>query len=203
MVAIVDAIAGAAAGRVEHRHRVGDAAIAADTLTKWGSAKETATYIANSEKILKVGPNYVAVTGNATFKMILRDYFQENADQIDLSGASEIFKTWNRLHAALKDRYFLLPEEDKEDALESSRMDVLIVNPNGIFGVSGHRTVQQFSKFYAYGSGSDYALGALWALYDRPGLSALQIARQAIVAAAEFDDGTALPVQAYTVRLKK
>jgi ATP-dependent protease HslVU (ClpYQ) peptidase subunit len=183
--------------------KAGVAAIAADTLTKWGSAKETATYIANSEKILKVGPNYVAVTGNATFKMILRDYFQENADQIDLSGASEIFKTWNRLHAALKDRYFLLPEEDKEDALESSRMDVLIVNPNGIFGVSGHRTVQEFSKFYAYGSGSDYALGALWALYDRPGLSALQIARQAIVAAAEFDDGTALPVQAYTVRLKK
>lgn len=183
--------------------KAGVAAIAADTLTKWGSAKETATYIANSEKILKVGSNYVAVTGNATFKMILRDYFQENVDQIQLANPAEIFKTWNRLHAALKDRYFLLPEEDKEDALESSRMDVLIVNPNGIFGVSGHRTVQEFSRFYAYGSGSDYALGALWALYDRPKLSSLQIARQAIEAAAEFDDGTALPVQAYTVRLKK
>lgn len=183
--------------------KAGVAAIAADTLTKWGSAKETATYIANSEKILRVGPNYVAVTGNATFKMILRDYFQENVDQIQLANPGEIFKTWNRLHAALKDRYFLLPEEDKEDALESSRMDVLIVNPNGIFGVSGHRTVQEFSKFYAYGSGSDYALGALWALYERPNLSSLQIARQAIEAAAEFDDGTALPVQAYTVRLKK
>jgi ATP-dependent protease HslVU (ClpYQ) peptidase subunit len=183
--------------------KAGIAAIAADTLTKWGSAKETATYIANSEKILKVGPSYVAVTGNATFKMILRDYFQENADQIELNNPAEIFKTWNRLHAALKDRYFLLPEEDKEDALESSRMDVLIVNPNGIFGVSGHRTVQEFSRFYAYGSGSDYALGALWALYERPNLSALQIARQAIEAAAEFDDGTALPLQSYTVRLKK
>jgi ATP-dependent protease HslVU (ClpYQ) peptidase subunit len=183
--------------------KAGVASIAADTLTKWGSAKETATYIANSEKILKVGTNYVAVTGNATFKLILRDYFLENIDQIQLGDPGEIFKTWNRLHAALKDRYFLLPEEDKEDALESSRMDVLIANPNGIFGVSGHRTVQEFSKFYAYGSGSDYALGALWALYDRPNLSSLQVARQAIEAAAEFDDGTALPVQAFTVRLKK
>jgi ATP-dependent protease HslVU (ClpYQ) peptidase subunit len=63
--------------------------------------------------------------------------------------------------------------------------------------------VQEFSRFYAYGSGSDYALGALWALYERPNLSALQIARQAIEAAAEFDDGTALPLQSYTVRLKK
>ena len=50
-------------------------AIAADTLTKWGSGKESAAYIANSEKILKIGANYIAVTGNATFKLILRDYF--------------------------------------------------------------------------------------------------------------------------------
>jgi ATP-dependent protease HslVU (ClpYQ) peptidase subunit len=178
------------------------AAIAADTLTKWGSAKETATYIANSEKILKVGESYVAVTGNATFKMILRDYFHEEAEQVQLDSATEIFRTWNRLHSVLKERYFVLPEEDKEDALESSRMDVLILNPNGIFGVSGHRTVQEFSKFYAYGSGSDYALGALWANFDRPNLGALQLVRRAIEAAAEFDDGTGPPVQAYTVRLR-
>jgi ATP-dependent protease HslVU (ClpYQ) peptidase subunit len=177
-------------------------AIAADTLTKWGSAKETATYITNSEKILKVGENYVAVTGNATFKMILRDYFQEGAEQIQLESPAQIFKTWNRLHSVLKERYFLLPEEDKEDALESSRMDVLILNPNGIFGVSGHRTVQEFSKFYAYGSGSDYALGALWASYDRPNLGALELVRRSIAAAAEFDDGTGLPAQAHTVRLR-
>lgn len=177
-------------------------AIAADTLTKWGAAKETATYIANSEKILRVGDSYVAVTGNATFKMILRDYFQEQAEQIQLESPAQIFKTWNRLHSVLKERYFLLPEEDKEDALESSRMDVLILNPNGIFGVSGHRTVQEFSKFYAYGSGSDYALGALWASYDRPNLGALELVRRSIAAAAEFDDGTGLPVQAHTVRLR-
>jgi ATP-dependent protease HslVU (ClpYQ) peptidase subunit len=177
-------------------------AIAADTLTKWGSAKETASYISNSEKILKVGDNYVAVTGNATFKMVLRDYFQEEGDQIQLENPAQIFKTWNRLHSVLKERYFVLPEEDKEDALESSRMDVLILNPSGIFGVSGHRTVQEFSKFYAYGSGSDYALGALWASYDRPNLGALELVRRSIAAAAEFDDGTGLPVQAHTVRLR-
>ena len=106
------------------------------------------------------------------------------------------------LHASLKDKYFLMPEEDKEDALESTRMDVLIANAHGIFGVSGHRTVQEFSKFYAYGSGSDYALGALWANYDRKSMSAAQIARSAIDAASEFDDGTGLPVQSYTVRLR-
>ena len=179
------------------------AAIAADTLTKWGSAKESAEYIVNSEKVLKVGANYVAVTGNATFKLILKDYFLEHAADVVLDDPVEIFKTWNRIHLVLKERYFLMPEEDKEDPLESSRMDVLIANANGIFGVSGHRTVQEFSRFYAYGSGSDYALGALWADYDRPGLTALQIARRAIEAAADFDDGTGLPIQSHTVRLRK
>ena len=177
-------------------------AIAADTLTKWGSGKESAKYIANSEKILKIGANYIAVTGNATFKLILKDYFVEQGNEIQLSNTMEIFRTWNRLHSILKEKYFLMPEEDKEDALESTRMDVLISNSHGIFGVSGHRTVQEFSRFYAYGSGSDYALGALWADYDRKGLSAAPIARRAVEAAADFDDGTGLPVQSYTVRLR-
>ncbi len=124
-------------------------------------------YIANHEKILQVGESLIAVTGTATFKLILRDYFNDAAD-VRLANPQEIFRTWNRLHATLKQRYYLMPEEDKEDALESSRMDVLIANPHGIFGVSGHRTVQEFSRFYAYGSGSDYALGALYSAYDDP-----------------------------------
>ena len=178
----------------------GIAAIAADTLTKWGSAKESATYITNHEKILRVGDSYLAITGSATFKMVLKDYF-ESATDIRLSTTPEIFRTWNRLHSALKERYFLMPEEDKEDALESSRMDVLIANPRGIFGVSGHRTVQEFSRFYAYGSGSDYALGALYSAYDLKGRSAEELARHAIETANEFDDGTGLPITSFTLRL--
>ena len=77
----------------------------------------------------------------------------------------------------------------------------MIANPRGIFGVSGHRTVQEFSRFYAYGSGSDYALGALYSTYEQPGLDAEALARHAIEAAAEFDDGTGLPITSFTVRL--
>jgi len=179
----------------------GVAAIAADTLIKWGSAKESATYIANHDKILRVGESLVGVTGTATFTAILRDYFDHSSEEVRLDSPSQIFRAWNRLHGILKERYFLLPEEDKEDALESSRMDCLIANPHGIFGVAAHRTVQQFSKFYAYGSGSDYALGAMYSAYADPQLGAEQIARHGIEAAAEFDDGTGLPVTAYSVQL--
>ena len=179
----------------------GIAAIAADTLTKWGTAKESSDYIVNHPKILKIGNSYIGVTGYATFKTILRDYFDHVQEEVLLDTPSNIFRTWNRLHGILKQRYYLLAEEDKEDALESSRMDCLIANPHGIFGVAAHRTVQEFSRFYAYGSGSDYALGAMYSAYADPRLSAEQIARHGVEAAAEFDDGTAAPITSFTVPL--
>jgi ATP-dependent protease HslVU (ClpYQ) peptidase subunit len=80
---------------------------------------------------------------------------------------------------------------------------VLILNPAGIFGIAAHRTVQEFSKFYAFGSGGDVALGVMYATYDNPKRSAEDIARHAIEGAAEFDDSTGAPVTSYAVKLRK
>jgi len=180
----------------------GYAAIAADTMTKWGSGKETAEYIINHSKILKVGDSYLGATGDATFKTILRDYFARPKVYAHFTTPLEIFKTWQKLHAALKHDYYLLTGSEEEEALESTRIDVLIVNPHGIFGVAAHRTVQEFSKFYAFGSGSDYAMGALYSTHGQPRKSAEETARLAIETAAEFDDGTGLPVTSFAVKLR-
>jgi ATP-dependent HslUV protease subunit HslV len=180
----------------------GIAVIAADTLTKWGSGKESASYVVNHEKIVEVGESYIGVTGSATFKHVLRDYFSETEEPVELGNVTHIFRTWNQLHGALKERYYL-QTGDKDDELESTQMDVLIVNAHGIFGVAAHRTVQEFSKFYAYGSGSSYALGAMYTLYDQPDLSAEDIARRAVEAAAEFDDQSGLPLTMYSIPLAK
>lgn len=180
----------------------GYAAIAADTMTKWGSGKETAEYIVNHTKILKVGDSYLGVTGDATFKTILRDYFSRPKVYAHFTTPFTIFKTWQKMHAALKHDYFLHTSAGEDEALESTHIEVLIANPHGIFGIAAHRTVQEFSKFYAFGSGSDYALGALYATYDRPRMSAEEIAGLAITTAAEFDDGTGLPVTSHSMKLK-
>ena len=181
----------------------GRAAIAADTLTKWGSGKESAAYIVNHSKILKVGASYLGVTGNATFKTVLQDYFSRPRVHARFGTPFEIFKTWQKLHAVLKRDYFLVAGDGEDDSVESSRMDVLIANARGIFGIAAHRTAQEFSRFYAFGSGSDYALGAMYSVYGRAGWDAERIARYAIEAAAEFDDGTALPVTSHAIKLNK
>ena len=51
-------------------------------------------------------------------------------------------------------------------------VDALIVNARGIFGVAAHRTVQEFSKFYAFGSGGDFAMGSMHSTYAEAGRSA-------------------------------
>jgi ATP-dependent HslUV protease subunit HslV len=181
----------------------GYCAIAADTLTKWGSGKESAAYVANHDKLVKAGDTWLAASGTSTFKLIMRDYFGQRGAQARFDSAINIFKTWQAFHSALKERYYLVSVNEKDDTVESSKFDVLLANPHGIFGVGAHRTVQEYRKFYAIGSGTDLALGAMFAAYDSPRLSAEQVARLAIEAAAEFDDATGLPVVSQSVKLRR
>jgi ATP-dependent protease HslVU (ClpYQ) peptidase subunit len=181
----------------------GRVAIAADTLTKWGSGKESADYVVNHEKIIRVADSYIAITGSATMKLILADYFASLDEVPALDSVAAIFRVWNQMHGVLKEQYYLQTGEDKDEDLESSRMDVLIANPHGIFGVAAHRTVQAFSRFYAYGSGSSYALGAMFAGYRARALDAEAIARLGVAAAAEFHDESGLPVQSYSMDLQR
>ena len=181
----------------------GYAAIAADTMTKWGTGKETAEYIVNHGKIFRVGDTWLGATGNATFQAILRDYFARPRVYARFETPLEIFKTWQKLHGVLKQDYYLVAGHGEDDAIESSRMDVLIANNRGVFGVAAHRTVQEFSKFYAFGSGGDVAMGAMYVAYADPQRSAEDIARLAIEASAEFDDSTGMPVVVQTVKLRR
>jgi len=177
-------------------------AIAADTMTKWGAAKETAAYVANNGKLLQVGDTWLGLTGNATFKTILRDYFGKPKVRARFDSPLEIFRTWQALHTALKNDFFLHIGGQDDEPLESTRFDALVANPHGIFGVVAHRTVQEFTRYYAFGSGSTYAMGALHALYDDPKLDAEALARRAVETAAELDDATGLPLQSQRIRVK-
>ena len=181
----------------------GYVAIAADTLTKWGYTKESAEYIVNHEKIMKVGSSYLGIAGSVTNSLALRIYFSEVDAKAKLNSVSDIFVTWNRLHRVLKEEYFLIAQENEDKSYETSRMDVLIANPYGIFGVGPYRSVQEFTKFYSYGSGCDYAQGAMYTLYDDADKSAEDIARLGINAAAEFDEDTGLPLTSHAIKLRK
>ncbi|HMK44951.1 MAG TPA: hypothetical protein VK445_12520 [Dissulfurispiraceae bacterium] len=179
----------------------GMVAIAADTLTKWGSTKESSRYVVNHEKIIKVRDCYIAIAGPTSGKVILLDYFAKS--KVRLDSVESIYNTWLALHAELKEKHFMNAVEDSSDSFETTRMDVLIANRHGIFGVGSYRTVQEFSRFYAYGQGGEYAMGSMFATYDDPDKSAEDLARLGIEAAAEFDHSTGLPMTVYSLKQTK
>jgi ATP-dependent HslUV protease, peptidase subunit HslV len=179
----------------------GFAAIAADSLSSWGNNKDIADYIENHQKILHIADSYIAICGATSLKTVLLDYFSSIEEKVSLNNVPQIFKVWKDLHETLKDEYFLNPDEDEGDSFESTRMDVLIANPHGIFGVSAHRAVQEFSKFYAYGFGREFALGAMYLAFNDEKRAAEEIARSGVEAAAEFDNSTGLPITSYRVAL--
>lgn len=179
----------------------GLATIAADTLTTFGNTKESAEYIVNSEKIFKHNENYLGVTGSASLGIAVQDFLTRTKKKVSLGNATDIFRFGLLLHKELKETYYLRP--DDEEDFETFRGDILIANPNGIFGLSSYRYVQEFSKFYANGSGSVYALGALFAVYNDENKIGEEIARIGVTAGTEFDDASGLPITSYTFELNK
>ncbi len=178
----------------------GKACIAADTLTGWGGLKQKHAYVTNNSKIINVSENYFGLSGSSSHELVMKSYFSKLKRLHPLRNKQEIFEAWRLFHQALKDDYHLNPNDEKDDEYESSQIMTLLANPYGIYGIYPLRSVIEFSKFWACGSGMEYALGALHCNYDRFDNIA-DIARSAVEAAAEFDEGTETPITTYVIDL--
>jgi ATP-dependent HslUV protease, peptidase subunit HslV len=175
--------------------------IAADSLTSFGDTRLAAGYDAAYDKIHAFRDNFLGVVGSAAHLQVFESIFTEGAEH-DLSSRAAIFETFRALHPRLKDEYYLNPKEDEDDAYESSRIDALIINPQGVFGVYSLREVFEYTRYWAIGSGSEYALGAMYALYDRLD-SAEEIAHAGVEAGSEFNNASSMPLTLHTLDLAK
>ena len=178
----------------------GFTAIAADTLSSFGTRKLSATHNRQASKILRVGDSYIGITGWGVQKLVLEHLFASMSVTPRLADKAEIFDLLLKLHQRLKDAYYLVSQATSDDAFETSQLSLMIANASGIFGLYSNRSVIEFDRFWGSGSGSDYALGAMHALYGGAA-DARSIAEAAVLAAAEFDDSTGAPVESYVIPL--
>ena len=81
-------------------------------------------------------------------------------------------------------------------------MTALVANAHGIFGVYSMREVFEYTRFWAVGSGREFAIGAMYALYPKL-RTAEAIAKAGIDAGATFDRNSGLPMTLYTVACKR
>ena len=180
----------------------GVACIAADSLTSYGELKLSSRYDPHSEKIQTFGDTHLSVVGSAAHTLVIESLLSKEAFFPDFSDRAAIFKTFSEVHTELKENYFLNTKDEEDDPYESSHIDALAVNKYGIFGIYSMREVYEYSLFWATGSGSPYALGAMHAVYDRYD-SAESIAEAGVLAGAEFDNASATPVTMRSVNLEE
>ncbi|MEN6624659.1 MAG: MFS transporter [Candidatus Sumerlaeia bacterium] len=179
----------------------GQIAIAADTMSSLGDTRQSADLVLNHNKILKVGTSYIGITGHCAHHDVMQHLFGNMKKIPEFDTPQSIFAFFRGLHQKLKDYYYINTEEEEDDEYESSQIMCMIANPHGIFGVYTFREVESYSKYYAFGSGYQFALGALHVAYDALD-SAEEIAKLGVETAAKFDKGTGLPLTCYTLKEK-
>jgi ATP-dependent HslUV protease subunit HslV len=178
------------------------AVIAGDSLTTFGSTKLSASHDSSPDKILKHNGSYFGVAGSAAHQLVLENVLNRNPD-FHFNGKAEIFEAFRKMHPILKEEAFLNPKEEEDDPYESSQVTMLVANSTGIFGVYSMREVFEFEQFWSIGSGRDFALGAMQVVYQDKRSTAEDVARAGVLAGAEFDTGTSLPMTLYKVKLSK
>ena len=184
----------------------GKVCIAADSLTSFGDLRLSSVYDAAHDKILRYDENYLGIVGSAAHQLVLESVFAskkvvDKKIEIDFSSRLAIFESFLCLHPLLKEKYFLNAKDEDDDPYESTQIDALIANPFGIFGVHSLREVTEYKKFWAIGSGAEYALGAMFAVYDSAA-SAEEIALAGVAAGAEFNNASSMPLSSYVIELQ-
>ncbi len=182
---------------VRKNHEV---AIAADSLTTFGDTRLSADFDRTYDKIVHYRDTYVGLCGSAAHQLVFQSILAQHAD-LDFGTKAGIFETFRKLHPILKDQHFLNPKEEEDDPYESTQVTALIANPRGIFGVYSMREVFEYTQFWAIGSGREFALGAMHALYGRL-KTAEAVATAGIEAGATFDKNSGLPLTLYTLTLR-
>jgi ATP-dependent HslUV protease subunit HslV len=173
--------------------------IAADSQSTFGDMRLAAADDMRWNKIFQHGDSYFAICGSAAHDLVLQSALKK-MKKLDFSSRTAIFESFRKLHGKLKDDFFLKPDEEEDDAYESSQMTVLIANQHGIFGVYSLREVYEFQRFWAIGSGRDYAIGAMNAVYEQ--LDASEIAKVGVETGCTFDVASSLPMTTYSIDFK-
>lgn len=179
----------------------GQIAIASDSLVTFGETRLPHGYEANA-KMFEVAGTRVGAVGTTAHMPVLRQALAAlPAEELRLDSRDAIFETFRRLHPLLKERFFLNTREGDSDPYESSQFSILVANRHGIFGVESYREVFEFERFWAIGSGRRFALGGMFAAYERA-KSAREVAEAGVRAGCEFDTSSAGPVRVHTIKLK-
>ncbi len=177
--------------------------IAAESQTTYGYSKLPGEYLQNDIKLFEWGSSVIGMVGSVSMTMVMQDLIKKSKKEPNFSSPSHIFNFFKTLHPKLKKEYFLQAKDDDDDPVETSRFSILIANKHGLFGVDPMREVSHYNKFWAIGSGSRFALGAMLPTYDLDQFDATKIAEAGVHAGVTFDIYSGGEITSKTIKMIK
>jgi ATP-dependent HslUV protease subunit HslV len=179
----------------------GRAVIASDSQTSFGTTVLRPPFDAAPRKIHKVNDAFVGLVGSSAHQNVFASLVEKHPGDFSFQSSRHLFETALKMHHNLKEHFYLLTRENKDQQeYESSQIDCLVAAPAGIFGLYSYREVHEFGRFWAIGSGNRFALGAMFAAYEQMD-SPEEIARIGVAAAIELEDGCSSPIAMESVPL--
>ncbi len=166
--------------------RNGRTVMCADTLTTFGDSQKVPAENLATLKIRRLGSSIVGAAGWAVYDCIVRDYLGERVPELETEG--QIFAFFMDLWRVMHDKYSFVNDQaqSKDSPFGDLDSSFILANRNGIFKVSPDMDVSRFGQFFAIGSGAEYAMGAVHALYATVE-SAEELARRGVATASQFD----------------
>jgi ATP-dependent protease HslVU (ClpYQ) peptidase subunit len=142
--------------------------MAADTLTTFGDSEQMPQENARTAKVGRIGDSLIGGAGWAVYDDILNDFLSTRPTP-DLSSSRNIFTFFLDFWRALHEHYTFVNDQAASTNTPFGDLDstFLIANTGGIFTVASDLGVTPLNKYYAIGSGGEYAIGVLYTLYDR------------------------------------
>ena len=142
--------------------------MAADTLTTFGDSEVMPQENARTPKVGRIGDSLIGGAGWAVYDDILNNYLSTRPTP-DLTSSKKIFSFFLEFWKALHEQYTFVNDQAAQAMSPFGDLDstFLIANSGGIFTVASDLGVTPLSRYYAIGSGGEYAIGVLYTLYNR------------------------------------
>jgi ATP-dependent HslUV protease subunit HslV len=177
-------------------------AIAADSQDNFGDLRPPPE---NHEaiKLRVIGDSVLGSSGWALYDDIFAHYLARR--RVSLPDRPAVFNFFVKFWKDLRKNYpFVNDQPGKESETPFANLDAsfLVASPGGIFLVSSNMSVSEFRQYYAIGSGSDYAIGAVHALYGDLKDPEV-IAHRAVQAAMAYDNSCGGRITSHKLRVRK
>lgn len=154
-------------------------------------------------KLRTIGDAVLGASGWALYDDIFAHYLARR--RIRLHDRRSVFDFFVKFWKDMRRNYpFVNDQPGKESDTPFANLDAsfLVASPGGIFLVSSNMSVSEFRQYYAIGSGSDYAIGAVHALYDEVKNPTL-IAEKAVRAAMAYDNSCGGRITSRAVKVRR